>query len=1038
MKQVKLLNRLVMMVDNTIFKCERCQNVHNEDYKDALGHDYQEYVYDPQTKTHKQVCSHNPEHFKVEKCQFEIIEVVKADCDNGGYTVHKCQTCQGTYNDTPTSPLGHSYGEWVVDRQSTCNREGQKHHSCSRCGKQETDSIAKTSHNIISTDPVAPTCTSEGYTSESRCSVCGTVVTPKKSVPALGHKWGSWQKGANNTHYHVCERDGNHKESKNCQFDSVVTSPTCVDKGYTTHTCPDCHNQYTSDETKALGHDYGDWIAEIVADEKTPGEHNHRHYHTCRRDGAIEYGKCEFTIEEVVEPTCLTGGYTRHVCEKCQAIHEDTLKNATGHQFVYTPIPGNVKWHTGKCSKCNETVGLSECQMKNVEHVDATCDEEGYDVEVCELCQYERKTTTEKLGHIWGDWHYDGDESPIDNESHTHSRVCDRDNTHKQSEPCELVDTEHLPTCVDPGTITRACGKCRMSFTKENAKSLDHKWSKWEPYGNGQHKRVCENNPEHVQIESHNLKTVEIDNGCDKPSQIEYTCYECSYHAIEDSGKAVGHLWGKAVDTNDGFHEKTCLRENCNEKIRESHDYSETNFCKACDHDGLTYKDLGAHYYVEGDNDVLNAKKIIIPAIHNGYEVRGIDQYAFRNNSNVTEVEIPYTVIDIGKNSFDNCSSLLSITFNLEQPSCLKTIHEFAFNNCTELNNVVLPNGLEEIKSYAFYVCRKLSKITVPDTVTKIGEQVFSRAAIMENFDNGGEAFYIGTHLIRVSPNQAGEFTVNAGTVSISSEAFLNCSYIEKVILPDSLKEIDFDAFKGCTGLNSVEFEGTIDEWFAITFENDYSSPLFYANEFHIDDVSGIVSIPNGVKSIPAGTFRNTNIESIDIPSSVTSIGAEAFKDCAKLKQITIADSVLYIGDDAFTNCEFYNNDDNWVNGFLYIGNYLIAAKEDKLQLEEEGTIKVNPGTIIIGQNVFEGFSSIKKVIIPTSVLVIQAKAFENMASLAEVVFEDSTSSWFASTSIGMGRLLRGDTISNPRNAAYSFKLYNAIWQKNNIINKAL
>ena len=90
------------------------------------------------------------------------------------------------------------------------------------------------------------------------------------------------------------------------------------------------------------------------------------------------------------------------------------------------------------------------------------------------------------------------------------------------------------------------------------------------------------------------------------------------------------------------------------------------------------------------------------------------------------------------------------------------------------------------------------------------------------------------------------------------------------------------------------------------------------------------ITIPNSVTSIGISAFSGCNsLTSITILDSVTFIGISAFASCSNLTSITIPDSVTSIGEKAFYNTAYYNNESNWIDGVLYIGNHLIEAKKN-------------------------------------------------------------------------------------------------------------
>ena len=103
----------------------------------------------------------------------------------------------GTYAETYAAANGysfsvieHQYGDWVVKTAATCTSKGVEERICSICGGVDTKTIPAKGHTPVSDPAVAATCTSEGKTAGSHCSVCGAVLTPQKIVAALGHKWG--------------------------------------------------------------------------------------------------------------------------------------------------------------------------------------------------------------------------------------------------------------------------------------------------------------------------------------------------------------------------------------------------------------------------------------------------------------------------------------------------------------------------------------------------------------------------------------------------------------------------------------------------------------------------------------------------------------------------------------------------------------------------------------------------------------------------------------------------------------------------------
>ncbi|MFR6424692.1 MAG: leucine-rich repeat domain-containing protein [Oscillospiraceae bacterium] len=95
----------------------------------------------------------------------------------------------------------------------------------------------------------------------------------------------------------------------------------------------------------------------------------------------------------------------------------------------------------------------------------------------------------------------------------------------------------------------------------------------------------------------------------------------------------------------------------------------------------------------------------------------------------VTKANIPHTikgvtVTSIGGSAFDNCTSLTSVTI----PDSVTSIGWYAFDGCTSLTSVTIPDSVTSIGRYAFDGCTSLTSVTIPDSVTSIGDGAFEVA----------------------------------------------------------------------------------------------------------------------------------------------------------------------------------------------------------------------------------------------------------------------------------------------------------------------
>lgn len=153
-----------------------------------------------------------------------------------------------------------------------------------------------------------------------------------------------------------------------------------------------------------------------------------------------------------------------------------------------------------------------------------------------------------------------------------------------------------------------------------------------------------------------------------------------------------------------------------------------------------------------------------------------IEDYAFRDCSSLTSINIPESVTSIGFAAFYYCTGLTSIKI----PEGVIGIGMYAFENCSSLVSIIIPGSVKSIGSSAFYKCTGLTSITIPDSVTSIGRQAFEYCS--------------------------GELTVNCN-ISSASTAIYGAFYksnFTKVTIGEEVTSIGSYAFCGCDNLTSI------------------------------------------------------------------------------------------------------------------------------------------------------------------------------------------------------------------------------------------
>ena len=200
-------------------------------------------------------------------------------------------------------------------------------------------------------------------------------------------------------------------------------------------------------------------------------------------------------------------------------------------------------------------------------------------------------------------------------------------------------------------------------------------------------------------------------------------------------------------------------------------------------------------YPYNSESDYVGS--IVIPATvsYEGktYRVTSIGDYAFQGCSSLTSVNIPDGVTYIGTYTFWNCSSLTSINI----PASVTSIGNSAFRSCTSLAAVNIPEGVASIGTYAFYYCSALTSIVIPDGVTSIGERAFEFCSSLTSVTIGDGVTSIGNYAFQ-NCRSLTTVTIGKGVTNISSYIFNSCTSLTAVICrAENVPEIGYYIFNG-------------------------------------------------------------------------------------------------------------------------------------------------------------------------------------------------------------------------------------------------
>ena len=371
-----------------------------------------------------------------------------------------------------------------------------------------------------------------------------------------------------------------------------------------------------------------------------------------------------------------------------------------------------------------------------------------------------------------------------------------------------------------------------------------------------------------------------------------------------------------------------------------------------------------------GDNKITDTElltlvnNIRIAAIGNCTDTIGYQ--AFNGCTKLEKVSIPNGVISIEAESFEHCHNLNNIII----PDSVRTLGAFAFDDCITLSSITLSNSITSIENETFRNCAVIKNIEIPSSVSSMGQNVFNGC----------------TSLSSITVNAIEPPTVTDDTFANSNDCPI---YVPCEAITDYRTAVNWQPY-----VNRIRAIQPCDEYYKMSYtltnNNNGALRCNGNNVLTQNETSGLtntiktVVLGNCVSTIGEGTFANcSGLTSVEISDSITSILGGAFINCVELETITIPNSVTNIGEWAFVNCKKLFSV-QLPNNIQFISDSMFLGCQNLKNIDIPSSVKE------IRLVAFSGCHSLTGITIPNNVTVIDDAAFGDCRGLTSIKIPNS------------------------------------------------
>ena len=402
--------------------------------------------------------------------------------------------------------------------------------------------------------------------------------------------------------------------------------------------------------------------------------------------------------------------------------------------------------------------------------------------------------------------------------------------------------------------------------------------------------------------------------------------------------------------------------------------------------------ELGVYFF----SKCSSLKAISLPG-----DLKSVGDFAFCDCSSLEALNLPSGITSIGNYAFWYCENLTSLTL----PSGLISIGDRAFENCYSLTSLEFPSSLTTLGDLVFAGCYGLTNLTLHSGLTDINSNyLFGGNSNYNNLkdvryiiDSDLETYLQSNHLIfyeikcgikyYLNDQEITTLEIPSGITSIGDGVFLSSNNLTNLTLSSKITSAGKYAFNNCSNLKDIRYY--IYDDLATYIQKGH--PAFYVNcgikYYWNNQEITTLEIPTSVTSIGNHAFYGCNgLTSVEFPSNLSSIGDWAFSNCSGLTSVDLPSSITKMGECVFYWCKNLSSV-KLPSEITAISN---SAFGGCISLKN---IELPAGITSIGDNAFTGCSNLQNINLPSGITTIGSGAFWDCSNLTNVLLPSALTS---------------------------------------------